>query len=134
MWKVEYKTSTVVLTDNEFNKVTKKYEKKAIKLAYYDFDGLSLKMYDKQDGTKIGELSIDGVGNFTLWENEWDYGKYWSGTVEKGQLYFNVKKGLARRGETAPLTLTFREAVLDSDAKDLADVEQAKADDSDLPF
>jgi len=112
MADTKYKTSTVVLTDADFDKATKGYIKKNVKLNYYDFDEITLKMYDTPDKNMIWELHVKWVDKFTLRENDWEYGKYWSGTIEKGQLYFNVKKWLARRWESAPLTITFREAIL----------------------
>lgn len=138
MADTKFKVSTVVLSDNDFNEEKKSYIKSQVKLNYYDFDGLELKMYDHPDKNMVWELHIDGIGKFTLRENDGEYGKYWSWTIEKQQLYFNVKKWLARRWESAPLTITFREAIL-LDKADTSNVEESDAEtkvasDEDVPF
>ncbi len=134
MADTKYKTTNVVLTDADFDKAVKGYVKKDVKLNYYDFDELILKMYDTPDKNMIGELHIAWVDKFTLRENDGEYGKYWSGTVEKGQLYFNVKKGLARRWESAPLTVTFREAILLKEIDTEGETATPATSDDDVPF
>lgn len=132
MTETKFKTSNIILTDADFDKKEKAYIKNDVKLNYYDFDSITLRMYDHPDKNMIGELHIGNIGKFTLWENDWEFGKYLSGTVEKWQLYFNVKLWLARRWESAPINLSFREAILSWDNKEI-DKEQVVSDD-DLPF
>lgn len=104
------KKTTVVFTWAEYNEKTKSYSKKWARLNFYEFSDLSLKLFAKSEDKKIGTLTLDWTW-YTIWENEWEYGKYRSGTIQKDELYFSVKKWLARIWQQAPIEVTFREIV-----------------------
>jgi hypothetical protein len=130
----DFKQTNVVFTDTDYDKKKKVYTKKDIKLNFYEFPSVELKMFDKpevnNDSVRVGHVSIPGQDSCAIWENDGDYGTYRSGTVDKGQLYFNVKKGLARIGKSSPITVTFREAINEGeDAIDALDTEK-----EDIPF
>ena len=107
---------TVQFTGNDYDEKKKLFIKEKVSIHFFEFEKLELKMYDKPDttkngGVKIGELNVVGFNNCTIRENEWDYGSYRSGTIDKDNLYFSVKKWLARKWQPVPINVTFREAI-----------------------
>ena len=129
---MDYKKTTIVFTDADYDGKTKTYNKNGIKLNFYEFQTVSLKMFDKPEGNQMGTLSWDGNSS-TIRENDGEYGKYMSGTIQKQELYFSVRKGLARIGKSAPIEVTFREAV--EKPKTTEEIKDADGfNDEDTPF
>jgi hypothetical protein len=89
---------------------------------------VSIRLYEKADENKIGIITIDW-SSLTIRENDWEFGKYRSAVIEKGQLYANIKKGFKRKWMEPGLELTFVE-VTDEAEKKVSD----SSEDSDLPF
>lgn len=123
------KVKTVVaVSPATYDKATKTYTIKDVKPGSYEFDSVSIRLYEKADENKIGIITIDW-SSLTIRENDWEFGKYRSAVVEKGQLYANIKKGFKRKWMEPGLELTFVE-VTDEAEKKVSD----SSDDSDLPF
>ncbi len=130
---MDYKKFTVVFTDSDYSEKTKSYLKKGVKTNFYDMWDLELKIYPKIDEKKVWTISF-GWNSYTIRENDWEYGTYRSATIQKQELYANVKKGLARIWKSAPIEVTFREADegVKSDEGSVKDIDWSE--DEDVPF